>query len=83
MKIKCKVCGHEFTPVIDKHYITRDNGESGISTAFKHVEGNMYDAFDCPACGCQVVAQERKRIFVDISISEDVDDEKSEDSVEE
>ena len=54
--IKCKVCGCEFTPVIDKHYITRDNGESGISTAFKHVEGNLYDTFDCPACGCQIIA---------------------------
>lgn len=59
--IKCKICGYEFIPVIDKHYITRDNGEFGISTAFKRVEGNIYDAFDCPACGCQIVAQERKR----------------------
>ena len=61
--IKCKVCGCEFTPVIDKHYITRDNGESGISTAFKQVEGNLYDTFDCPACGCQIVAQQRKRVY--------------------
>ena len=68
--IKCKVCGCEFTPVIDKHYITRDNGESGISTAFKHVEGNLYDTFDCPACGCQIVAQERKRTFIDVCFAE-------------
>lgn len=38
MKIKCKICGCEFTPVIDKHYIARDNSEFGISTAFKHIE---------------------------------------------
>ena len=73
--IKCKVCGCEFTPVIDKHYITRDNGESGISTAFKHVEGNLYDTFDCPACGCQIIAQGRKRTFIDACFAEEVDDD--------
>lgn len=68
--IKCKVCGCEFAPVIDKHYITRDNGESGISTVIKHIEGNLYDTFDCPACGCQIVVQERKRSLTDASILE-------------
>ena len=69
--IKCKVCGCEFTPVIDKHYITRDNGESGISTAFKHVEGNLYDTFDCPECGCQIITQKRKRGYVEHTSFED------------
>lgn len=68
--IKCKICGCEFVPVIDKHYITRDNSESGAATVFKRIEGNIYDTFDCPACGCQIIAQERKRNFVNVSISE-------------
>lgn len=68
--IKCKICGCEFVPVIDKHYIVRDNGESGMSTVFKHTEGNTYDAFDCPSCGCQIIAQERNRKLIDISILE-------------
>lgn len=59
--IKCKICGCEFVPVIDKHYIARDNGESGAATVFKRIECNIYDTFDCPACGCQIIAQERKR----------------------
>ena len=62
--LKCKICGCEFTPIIDKHYIARDNSESGLSTTFRKIEGNIYDTFDCPACGCQIVAQERKRGFV-------------------
>lgn len=62
--IKCRVCGCEFPPVIDKHYITRDNGESGISVVFKSIEGKLYDTFDCPACGCQSIVQERKRIYI-------------------
>lgn len=74
--IKCKICECEFTPVIDKHYIARDNGESGISAAFKCIEGNTYDAFDCPACGCQIIAQERKRAYIDTRfVEEDEDDE--------
>lgn len=67
--MKCKICGCEFVPVIDKHYIARDNGESGLTTAFKSVEGNLYDTFDCPACGCQVIAQERKRTNIPCTTS--------------
>lgn len=77
--MKRKICGCEFTPVIDKHYIARDNGESGIATAFKSNEGNLYDTFDCPACGCQIIAQERKRNYVPytpmLEESEEEDDE--------
>lgn len=74
--IKCKVCGCEFTPVIDKHYIARDNDESGIiSTAFKYVEGNLYDTFDCPACGCQIIAQERKRTLIDACFTKEANDD--------
>lgn len=72
--IKCKVCGCEFTPVIDRHYITRDNGESGLTAAFKSVEGKLYDTFDCPACGCQIIAQERKRSFTSILTLEEKTD---------
>lgn len=84
MKIKCKVCGCEFNPIVEKHYISRDEGNTGVFNALvSKPEEKLYDTFDCPECGCQVVAQERKRIFIDISASEDMDNEKSEDSVEE
>lgn len=83
--IKCKICGHEFEPIIDKHYISRDKGESGVVTVFKSTEGNIYDTFDCPSCGCQVIAQERKRAVVEIDYCEkevEDDDEESEDESE-
>lgn len=60
--IKCNICGSEFVPSIDKHYIARDNGKTGVSEAFSHNEEKLYDTFDCPVCGCQVIVQERKRI---------------------
>ena len=61
--MKCKVCGCEFTPVIDRHYVSRDKGESGLSVIVRNTEGDLYDTFDCPACGCQIIAQERKRDY--------------------
>lgn len=73
--LKCKICECEFVPVIDKHYVAKDNGESGLSTMFKSVEGNLYDTFDCPACGCQIIAQERKRNYVEHALSDNKDSE--------
>lgn len=62
--LKCKVCGTEFPTIKERHYIARDNGKTGLSSAFgSNDEEKIYDSFDCPMCGCQVVAQERKRIF--------------------
>ncbi len=62
--LKCKVCGTEFPAIKERHYIARDNGKTGLSSAFgSNDEEKIYDSFDCPMCGCQVVTQERKRIF--------------------
>lgn len=62
--LKCKICGTEFPAIKERHYIARDNGKTGLSSAFgSNDEEKIYDSFDCPMCGCQVVAQERKRIF--------------------
>lgn len=61
--LKCKICGTEFPPVKDKHYVARENevvgGLSQLSNGKE--EKKTYDCFDCPTCGCQVIAQERKR----------------------
>lgn len=78
MMIKCKVCGCEFTPVIDKHYVSKDNDKTGLNTVFSKEEVNLYDTFDCPACGCQIIAQERKRAYIPCVISEDMEEEENE-----
>ena len=64
MRTECKVCGYEFTPTISKHYIARDDGEFGLVAAFKSAECKLYDSFDCPVCGCQMIVQERKREYI-------------------
>lgn len=62
--LKCKICGTEFPVIKEKHYISRDNGKTGLSSAFgSNDEEKIYDSFDCPMCGCQVVAQDRKRTY--------------------
>ena len=61
--IKCKVCGCEFPAIADKHYIARDDGKVGIAELCTHDEERLYDAFDCPVCGCQAIVQERKRKY--------------------
>ncbi len=77
--LKCKICGFDYSPTINEHYVSRDNGESGIATDIKKTEGNIYDTFDCPVCGCQIIAQERKRVYNETIIEaikeEDEDDE--------
>lgn len=72
MKIKCKICECEFNPIIEKHYISRDDGKTGLITAFQsNSEEKLYDTFDCPACGCQAIAQERKRTYVPCALDEE------------
>lgn len=73
--LKCKICGTEFPPVKEKHYICRDNGKVGFAAGLSSKdEEKLYDTFDCPICGCQIVAQDRKRTcsMKMISGSEDV-----------
>lgn len=64
--LKCNVCGEEFPATKAGHYISRDNGTSGVMATFsKEKEVTIYDTFDCPACGCQYIAQVRKRGYID------------------
>lgn len=70
---KCKICNKEF--LLDKaiHYISRDNGKIGLSSAFgSEPEVKHYDTFDCPYCGCQNIMQERKRNFTELKMDEEV-----------
>lgn len=63
--LKCKICGKEFEANLERHYISRDNGKSGLSVLVSDCEVQLYDTFDCPACGCQLIAQERKRLYAE------------------
>lgn len=53
---KCNNCGKYFDATTESHYIARDT----ILQMFQP-EVAEYDAYDCPYCGSQYIAQERKR----------------------
>lgn len=73
--LKCKVCGKEFEPIIEKHYVARSEIVSGVVTAISNSEEKLFDTFDCPHCGCQFIVQERKRKYIDVCFAEEVDDD--------
>ena len=47
----CKVCKFEFELTRDIHYIARD-AEEKLSLFAPREERDLYDAVDCPKCGC-------------------------------
>ncbi len=54
-KLKCEVCDTEFIPTTKDHYTA-----ATIGGFFPRTEA-MYDAFDCPQCGSQIIAKERRK----------------------
>ena len=59
----CKICGRDFPLIAEERYTVRDAEKTGIAVAFGGSESMLYDAFDCPHCGCQNIVQERKRMY--------------------
>lgn len=62
--LNCKICGSTFPALRQGHYVSRGDSETGLNTIFKASEAPLYDTFDCPMCGCQVIAQSRKRAIL-------------------
>ena len=73
--MKCKICGTEFPAIKERRYIARDNNKTGAVVVFSKDEEKIYDAYDCPLCGSQIIAQERKRNFEPDNICDFSDDE--------
>lgn len=63
-KIKCRVCGFEWTPTKEDHYIARE-GTQAIVFVKDPGEPALYDAWDCPVCGAQFAVEGRKRTLGD------------------
>ena len=53
--IKCSVCGNEFEALAVNRYTARE-----IAGLFSFTSATLYDAFDCPRCGCQCIVGARK-----------------------
>lgn len=83
--VACAVCGAKLELNKQYHYIARDDGVKGVAAAFtREPEETLYDAFDCPVCGCQYIAQERKRTLFDVVCSDELcDDDEISDKADE
>ena len=66
----CEVCGAEFQLKRKYHYIAKDAETTGLVALAGGPEAAIYDAFDCPCCGCQNIVQERKRKYKTITTKE-------------
>lgn len=45
--LECKICGCKFNAVEERHYISRDNGKSGLAVAFgSEPEEKLYESPD-------------------------------------
>ena len=74
--LECKVCGTKFIATCKRHYIARENRVTGL--VFGSVsEEVLYDAFDCPMCGSQIITKERKGNYIPF-ISTDEEDNNDE-----
>lgn len=61
----CDTCGREFALMYEDRYTVRDERNSGLMASIgSEAEPAMWDAFDCPYCGCQNRVHSRKRVTV-------------------
>lgn len=56
----CKVCGMEFPLMKSDHYVAVGGAKL---TLIGKEEPNLYDAIDCPYCGCQHLLNIRERNY--------------------
>lgn len=43
--LECKICGCKFNAIEERHYISRDNGKTGLAVAFGSTnEETLYDS---------------------------------------
>lgn len=58
----CEVCGSKIIPSKSHRYTAKGRiSTGGINNAITGVftEPELYDAYDCPVCGCQFIAGKR------------------------
>jgi len=53
--IKCKVCGKRFVLKHENKYLITKRGLSILA-----IGDTVYECYDCPKCGCQIVANIRE-----------------------
>lgn len=64
--LECEVCGMSIPLDVREHYVARGDATVGLASALgSRREEKIYDAFDCPKCGCQNIVGRRYRRMED------------------
>ena len=69
--MKCRICGKEFELKKENLYTAREECTTGLALIAENKEVDLFDAFDCPFCGCQNIVGKRKRTFCEEKVLED------------
>ncbi len=73
--VKCKACGKDLILDKEHHRVVRENTRVGGLSFNVIMEPQLYDAFDCDVCGCQIIIGERKRNATLSAIDSDIIEE--------
>lgn len=79
----CTVCGRDFPLLIENRYTARGEIKTGLSALTGGVEEDLFDAIDCPYCGCQNILQTRKRRNAMSELADMAEDDEDEEEDEE
>lgn len=56
--MKCKICEKEFELIATNKYKVKAASSVMTKAMFGNDKTTVYEAFDCPSCGCQNVVNE-------------------------
>ena len=59
----CAICGRDFPLLIEEQYVATEPNLKGFAAIAGGTEPTLWDAFDCPHCGCQNRVNPRMRLF--------------------
>lgn len=71
--VKCSICGEQIELRSENRYEVVI--EAGVLQKSFGAKDQIYEAFDCPHCGCQMLMQERFPVKNEIKIAEERKDE--------
>ncbi len=63
--VTCEICGFEFDVNKENRYTAENEITCGVAEIIVSKEATLFDACDCPNCGCQHILQPRKRRHVE------------------
>lgn len=71
---KCTVCNRAFELRKENRYTTEAKKTTALSMLVMGTDSVLYDAVDCPYCGCQQILHVRERAFAEVTSETDCEE---------